>query len=292
MKVRIALASLCATLVMGCLTSGDLSKAPDLKLSFVIDKEYDQDMVISMFRSYDPAGLEARARGMGVDIKVAREIRDATDLSDAKKLAARLVEDRFARDGAAIQASIADFEAQWKDLLPLFSRVVAQTTESPWVHPEYICVVSSIHLGLSNWFSNKVAVNFIRGRAYKGKMLAQEITLSDVFQLLRKPHPRKEINDWQVWAFSEITASLILDDPKFQVFWPNSPLLSNYPQLAALRPKLKDLFDHRTSYVDYEDKSVPLLKSFDPDFHQQWDRDGMSRRNAGTLRNSAFHRSP
>ena len=79
-----------------------------------------------------------------------------------------------------------------------------------------------------------------------------------------KTPPGEEINEWQVWAFSEITASLILDDPKFQMFWPNSPILSNYPQLAALRPKLKSLFDQRASYVDYEDKSVPLLQAFDP----------------------------
>ena len=61
----------------------------------------------------------------------------------------------------------ADFEAQWKDLLPLFSHVIVETTEAPWVHPEYICVISSIHLGLSNWYANKVAVNFVRGRSYK-----------------------------------------------------------------------------------------------------------------------------
>jgi hypothetical protein len=268
MKVRIAVASLWATLLMGCLTSGNLSKAPDLKLSFVIDKEYDEEMVVSMFRSYTPAGLEARAESMGVDINLARQIRDA-DPSDAKSLASKLVEDRFARDGAAIQASIADFGAEWEDLLPLFSRVVVETTESAWIHPEYICVVSVIHLGLSNWYANKVAVNFVRGRAYNGKMLAQEIALSDVFQLLRRRYPREELNDWQVWAFSEITASLVLDDPKFQMLWPPSPLLSNYPQLVALRPKLKDLFDHRTSYMDYEDKSVPLLKGFDPRFSQQ-----------------------
>jgi hypothetical protein len=259
MRVRNVLACLCVVLLLSCTTNGNPSTAPDLRLSFVIDKEYDRDMVIGMFRSYDPAGLESRAKNMGVDISVAREIRDA-DLSDAEKLASKLVEDRFASNGAAIQASRADFEAQWKGLLPLFSRVVVETTESPWVHPEYICVVSSIHLGVSNWIANKVAANFVRGHANSGKIVAQEITLSDVFQLLRKRYPREEINDWQVWAFSEITASLILDDPRLQVFWPSSPLLSNYPQLAALRPKLKELFDHRTSYVDYEDKSVPLLK--------------------------------
>lgn len=263
MKVKRLPSFLAISLSLGCTTNGNPSTAPDLRLSFVIDKNFDEDNVISMFRSYTPAGLEARAKSMRVDINVAREIRD-TNLSDAKKLAEKLVEDRFTSDSAEIQASKADFEAEWKELLPLFSHIVVETTESPWVHPEYICVISSIHLGLSNWYANKVAVNFARGRDYKGKMLAQEIALSDVFQLLRKRHPRGEIGDWQVWAFSEITASLLVNDPKFQAFWPDSPNLSNYPQLAALRPKLKDLFDHRTSYVDYEDESVPLLKEFDP----------------------------
>jgi len=31
-----------------------------------------------------------------------------------------------------------------------------------------------------------------------------------------------------------------------------------------LTPKLKELFDHSTSYVDYEDESFLLLKDFDP----------------------------
>ena len=263
MKVIGLLVCLVALLLLGCMSNENSSTAPDFRLSFVIDKEFDTENVMSMFRSYTPAGLEGRAKGMGVDLNIAREIRDA-DLSTAKKLAAKLVEDRFATDGVAIQASKAYFEVQWKHLLPLFSQMVVELTEAPWVHPEYICVISSIHRGLSNWDGNKVAVHFDFNRSYNGKILAEEITLSDVFQLLRKRHPREEINDWQVWAFSEITASLILNDPKFEVLWPNTPIQSNYHQLTALRPKLKDLFDHRTSYLDYEDKSVPLLQDFDP----------------------------
>jgi len=188
-------------LLLGCVSIGNSSTAPDLRLSFVFDKEYDKANVLSLFRSYTPAGLVGRAKGMGVDINIAQEIRNA-DLPVAEKLAAKLVEDRFAKDGAAIQASKADFEAEWKDRLPLFSQMIVEATEAPWVHPEYICVISSIHLGLSNWYGNKVAAHYILGRNYNGKILAQEITLSDVFQLFRKRHPKEEINDWQVWAFS------------------------------------------------------------------------------------------
>jgi len=38
------------------------------------------------------------------------------------------------------------------------------------------------------------------------------------------PNPREQVNDWQAWAFAEITASLVPDHPRLQVFWPNSRL--------------------------------------------------------------------
>ena len=83
----------------------------------------------------------------------------------------------------------------------------------------------------------------------------------------RRRHPRSEISDWQVWAFSEITPVLILDDRRLNSFWPEFPIAgnwfsrSNYPQLADLEGKLKDLFGNRTSYKEYEDKAVPILKA-------------------------------
>ncbi len=271
MKVGRIAPSLGVLFLLGCTTDAvheDLSQAPVLKLSFIVDSAYDAENVIGIFRSDDPAGLESRARGMGIDPDVARRIHDAPDPSDIKGLAAQLVKDRFNKEGSAITASKDDFETLWRDLLPLFSNVVVQTTESPWVHSEYICVVSSIHPGLSSWRGNKVAVKFDRPPSYKRRILANEILLSDVFQLLRKRYHGPELSDWQVWAFSEITPILILDDPRLRPFWPDFPRAgewfshSNYPQLVGLEGQLKELFDHRTSYADYEAKSVPLLKAF------------------------------
>lgn len=277
MKVRRMASCLGVLVLLGCITNeaqtadavhGDLSQMPVLRLSFIVDGEYDVENIIGIFRSDDPAGLESRARGMGIDPDVARRIHDAPDPSDIKGLAAQLVKDRFDKEGPTIRASKNDFEMQWRDLLPLFSKVVVQTTESPWVHSEYVCVVSSIHPGLSSWWGNKVAVKFDRAPAYKRRILAHEILLSDVFQLLRKRYPGPELSNWQVWAFSEITPVLILDDPRLRPFWPDFPRAgewlshSNYPQLSGLEGQLKELFDHRTSYADYEAKSVPVLKAF------------------------------
>jgi hypothetical protein len=271
MKVRFIMPCIGVLLLLGCMTNtqyADLSQAPALKLSFVVDQKYDAENVVVMFRSDDPAGLESRARSMGVDPDVARRIRDASNPSDINALSNRLVQDRFDKERASIEVSKNDFEAQWKDLLPLFSNVVIQTTESPWVHSEYFCVVSSIHPGISSWRGNKVAVRFDRDPASKRRILAHEILLSDVFQLLRKRHPERELSDWQVWAFAEITPVLILDNPTLRPFWPDFPRAgewfsrSNYPQLADLEVKLKDLFDHRMSYVDYEEECVPVLQAF------------------------------
>ena len=245
------------------------SEAPSLKLSFIIDRQYDEGNIVWMFRHDDPAGLASRAASMGVEVDIARRIRDAADLSVARELAHSIVNDRFNEKGTAIEASRKDFEIQWKDLLPLFSKIVVETTESPWVHPDYVCVVSSIFPGLSSWSGNKVAVKFDYDSVYERRMLAHEILLSDVFQLLRRHYSSSEISDWQVWAFSEITPDLMLDDPRLVGFWPDFPHAgeySGYPQLAGLERRLRELFDHRTSYADYEQKAAAVLKAFNNAF--------------------------
>jgi len=256
--------------LLGCTTTPPrVVEAPGLKISFRIDRDVDVQGVLNFFRYDDPAGLESRAMGMGVDVQLARLIRDSSP-SEARELAARLVDERFKSNGAAIEASVADFETLWKDLLPLYSQVVMETTESPWVHPEYTCVVSSIHAGISSWRGNKAAIRFDRTPEIKRRILAHEIALSDVFQLLRRRYEVSEIGDWQVWAFSEITAVLILDDSRLRPYWPNVDHAgdyfahANYPQLSKPEKLLKDLFDHRANYPDYEQKAVAVLKDFQP----------------------------
>ncbi len=261
--------------LLGCATTPTRAvEVPGLRLSFRIDKRADAENVLNLFRNDDPAGLESRAMSMGVDVELARMIRDVNPF-EARVLADRLVDERFKSNGAAIEASMADFEAQWKDLLPLYSQVVMESTESPWVHSAYTCVVSSIHPGVSSWSGNKVGVKFDGSPELKRRVLAHEILLSNVFQLVRKRYRSSEIGDWQVWAFSEITPVLILDDPRLRDFWPNVVhagdyfALSGYPQLSGPEKQLKDLFDRRTSYADYEKKAVAVLRDFQP-FRRSW----------------------
>jgi len=243
-------------------------QTPVLGLSFVVDRQFDVDGVVSMFRHGDPAGISSRARSMRVDPAVAKGIHDASSLSEARKLAEKLVDSRFRTDYSAILRSITAFSTLWADFLPLFSAVVVEITQSPWIHSRYTCVISSIHPGLSDWTGNKVAVRYDHSPTSKRRILAHEIVLSNVFHLFRNRYSRREVGDWHVWAFSEITTVFILDDFRFRVFWPHFPhpgtyfAQSNYPQLAAIETRLKKLFDERVSYMSYEEKAVSVLQAF------------------------------
>lgn len=260
-------------IVLGCTACQVRSaEAHNFRLFFIVDRWYDKAVTVRMFRNDDPLGLENRARIAGVDPGVARKINSEANPFVVMRLANKLVEDRFAKEGQAIEASKEDLWVQWKDLLPLFSKVVVETTESPWVHSYYICFVSSMFPGTTTWRWNMVSVRFNYSPEYRRLLVAKEILLSDVFQLLRKRYPPSEISDWQVWAFSEITPDFILDDQRLKSFWPNVPAAwtdSDYPQLPRLEKSLKELFDHRTSYVDYEDKAARVLKGFSP-FISSW----------------------
>jgi hypothetical protein len=242
-------------------------KSDSLELTFTVDSEYDKETLLAMFRQDDPAGHDQRAADMGIDAETALRLRN-DGLVEARKEVAGIVDGIFARAGEKIAESVEDFESQWKELLPVFSAVVAETTGARWARPKYTCVVSSCHIGLSNWYGDKVAARYSAAPEEKRRIVANEIALSDVFQLMRRRHSPAELSDWQLWAFSEVTTVFILDDSRLRPFWLDISrgsgyfLHSNYPQLAGIESRLKELFDRRTSYGNYEDESVDILRAF------------------------------
>jgi len=253
------------------LASASATRSPSttssLKLLFIIDKEYDRKHLVSMFRHSDPAGLESRAKSMGIPLEAAQAIRDAKNDAEAEKVAAPFIDEAFQTNGSAIASAKQEFETLWDTFLRIFSQNVSQTTEAPWVHDQYICVVSALHPGLSSWYGNTVAVKYSSTPTHKLRILAHEILLSNLFQLFRKINTPSEISDWQVWAFSEITAVFILDHPTLRSYWPAFPSAgdyfkhSNYPQLAELEKTLKTLFDARASFAEYMQASAPVIRT-------------------------------
>ena len=94
MKVRTLVPCVGLLVVLGCMTNETqtaatvyehLSQAPVLRLSFVVDREYDAENIVGLFRSNYPAGLESRAMSMGIAPEVARRIHSASDPSNPKR---------------------------------------------------------------------------------------------------------------------------------------------------------------------------------------------------------------
>jgi hypothetical protein len=131
------------------------SQTKPLKLEFVIDKEYDRTRIIGMFRQNDPAGLESRARGMGVPPTLARQIQQAKSPAEYESALEQIVERRFQEDGGKVIAAKNEYTDLWRDLITTFTRVVMELTEHPWFYDRYRCVVSAFHPGLSDWYGNE-----------------------------------------------------------------------------------------------------------------------------------------
>jgi len=250
-------------------TCGVRSEEPPLAIYFVVDRNCDADWVVGMFKQNDPAGLASRAKSMGIDVNVAQRIRNTANFEEARRLAQEIVGAQFGKHDSEIRAAQSEMQSLWGGLIQLFSKVVVETTQSEWAHSSYFCVVSAIHPGISDWFGNRVAIRFDRSPEFKRRILAHELILSDAFQLLRRRHNVEDIADWKVWAFSEITAVLILDDPRLRPFWLSFPKAgeyfrqSNYPQLAELEAELKAIYDDKSSYLDYQEQAVRILKAYD-----------------------------
>lgn len=254
--------------------AGGGAKAPTrdphlLGLTFVVDKEFDKQMVFAMPRCRDPAGVFSRARSMGISADFVRLVREADNRAEVEHDLDRLVNGRYKLAGSRIEAGQRQYTALWRTLLPDFSKVATEVTGHDWPYDEYVCVVSAFHRGLSNWYGNKIAARYDLPPGQKRRIVAHEILLSHVFHLARRYYSPEELNDRRIWAFSEVSAVFVLDDPRLRRFWPQTRLggdwfaRSNYPQLASLEKELKRIWDARGSFKDYLDTSVAVLRRFE-----------------------------
>lgn len=240
-----------------------------LKIKFILDKEYDQNMIFTMFKSNDPSGLESRAKRMGFDLEFAKRIKEAQNYDDVKDELSSLVDRTYKKEIKKIKRSEKDYTKSWQPIVRQFSDQVVALTGHNWFYDEYLCVVSAFHPGISNWYGNKIVRKYNEDPIKQRWTTAFEIVLSHVFHIVRQSYTTDQLSDWQVWAFSEVTTMFILTTPEMiKAFWPSFELkdnyfsTSNYPQLATLESKLKLIWEKRKDFDDYLRLSTPVLKKF------------------------------
>lgn len=241
---------------------------PVFYLKFVVDKNFDRGHIYGMLHHDDPAGLASRSASMGVPRDTARRIHDAANASEVSDLIAKLVDERYGRAAAALDRARKEYTDLWQPVISTFSATVTAVTAHAWVHPGYVCVVSVFHPGLSDWYGSKIAARYDLAPELKLRIVAHELILSHVFQLVRARYSREQLDDRRLWAFSEISAVFILSEPSLSPLWPKQPLpgkyfgRSNYPQLVPLEAELFQLYSARHGFDDYIDRSVPVLLRF------------------------------
>lgn len=246
------------------------SSTPVFDLQFIIDKEFDRSHIYGMLHHDDPAGLASRSASMGIARKTAERIHGAKDASEVKGVIAKLVDERYLKSAVILGRAQREYVDLWQPIISTFSVTVTSVTEHDWVHPKYVCVVSVFHPGISDWSGSKIAARYDLPGKLKLRIVAHEIVLSHVFQLVRARYVREALDDRRLWAFAEISAVFILNEPALASIWPEQPApgkyfgRSNYPQLASLEKELLPLYSGRRGFVDYIDQSVPVLQRFQP----------------------------
>lgn len=244
-------------------------EAPHPVVRFVIDPGYDASRIFGILSSDDPAGLESRATSMGIGLDVARHIRGAPTMAEAREVLAPLVDSRYVAVADDLEVSRGQLSQEWAQVETVFWSVVANVIDRSWRFDEYRCVVSAFHRGLSDWVGNQIAIGYDLTPSIRRRIVAHEIVLSLVFQEVRAELPHERLPDTQLWALAEMTAVFILDDANLRPFWPNTPeggtwfANSNYPQLAPLEPQLLEIYANRASFSDYVESAIPILRRLD-----------------------------
>jgi len=250
--------------------SGCISyKNSNFSIKFVVDKNWDMQSIYSMFRSDGGfAGLAARAKHMCIEYDFAKMIHDSNDFSEIKESLEILVNNRYQEIGNGLKQSVKDYSLAWESIINEFSDIVIELTQHEWFYDNYVCVVSAFHIGLSNWYGNKVTRLYGVDPIEQRGITAFEIVLSHVFHISRKYYNIEDVPDHVIWGISEITAMLILEDNRLMKLWGNNytPSVSGYHQLAELERKLRNAYSENEGFLNYLHTAINLAMEMNTDF--------------------------
>jgi len=254
--------------LFGCSTTK--KSTSDFSINFIVDKKWDTELIFVMFRPNEPGGLASRARNMGIDYDFAKTIQDAKNYSEIQSSLENLVNRRYQEIGNNLKKSTYDYSAAWESCVKEFSDVVTELTQHDWFYNGYTCVVSAFHFGLSNWHGNIITRRYGENPIDQRMTTAHEIILSHVFHISRKYFNEIEAPDHIIWAISEITAVLFLEDNRLMKLWGDnfvpSDGISGYHQLQQLEKRLRNAYANKTSFLNYLHTAIQLAKEMNIDF--------------------------
>lgn len=244
------------------LTSCSRNKQNSFLIDFTIDKQYDAQMIYVMLgHTHDPSGLKSRSKRMGIDLSLAQRISKMKSWEEASVVINELVNAKYEKVLPEMKKSVHEYGESWKSITAGFAEDVKEITGHAFFYPEYTCVVTAFHPGLSSWYGNEVARIYGKDPFKQRRITAHEIVLSHVFHIVRKYYTKEQIDDKKVWAIAEITTVFILNEPELMKFWPWSKdvtYLKNY-NLKEQIQQLALFWKGKSDFRDYLDKVVSAL---------------------------------
>lgn len=200
-----------------------------MKLKFIIDKKYD--------------------------------LRFARNANERKKL-----ELQYQLCKSVLLYTASEYQKAWDGINDEFSEYVENTTGYKWTHKKYYCVVSPVHVGISNWDGSNKIVRWWYENAYSARRItAHELIIHYYFHIVRKYFSEVKLTDKQIWALAEIAAFALTSlTPEVKKFWPwdTSGYYTdhNYPKIIPLQKKFRKPFLERKSFDEYIRTGIRLVE--------------------------------
>jgi hypothetical protein len=200
-----------------------------MKLTFVIDKEYDESFV-------------------------------------RNKETLALMESQYSASSKFLEKTRNLYQQAWDEINNQFSEYVKRETGYDWFYPEYECVISVYHKGLSNWgTAPKIVRSWQENPYFARRITAHELVLSHYFEIYKRNYKTEGLSDGQVWALAEIAAyalTSLTDEAKS--YWPWASYTDNhsYPHIVELQQNLKDAFVKRKDFDEYMKKGFELVRKY------------------------------
>jgi hypothetical protein len=209
-----------------------------MKLKFIIDRKYDEEI----------------AKGMGFSEDVIKKIS-----SEYKILL------------PVLKLTKTIYQKSWNEINDDFSKYIERVTGYKWSYPKYECVVSAAIMGASNWGDSSKIVRWWRENPYgMRRTTAHELILSHYFSIIKKNYSNEGLKDGQIWALAEIAAFALTSLTKeSKKWWPwDAKYYTNhsYQHIVEIQNKLKPIFLERKNFDDYIKEGIKLIKKY-PDMN-------------------------
>lgn len=233
-----------------------------MKIKFVIDQEYDFQMIQHMLKGKD---WEHRAKRMGIDLDFANSFNHSKEkpnnLTEELK---KLVEKEYSKVLPFMEKTRDQYQQSWDEIIEDFSKTIEDLTY-PWFYNEYTCVVTHFNPGLSNWDGNIIGRWWKENPYIQRRITAHEILLAHYFSIHKNHFDNSGLTDKQVWALAEIAGFALTGlEENLKKFWPwdNRGYYTdhNYPHIVQLQEQLRDPFLNRKNFNEYVEKGIELTK--------------------------------